>query len=238
MISSIKRVVRCITPEPVLNLYKARQQKLRGEEERLQAMVGPPGLFKESRDFQLQFMLKRGLKPENSLLDIGCGPLRGGILFIDYLDSAKYAGVDIRPEMIEEGLGQIKKYGLSGKNPTVRVSSSFGLEELERHTFDYIWCFQLFYHLDDELMDACLKSISTLLAPGGSCYATVNTTSNDGEWLEFPYLKRSLEFYEKMSDSHGLSMTDLGPIRDWGFTTVANVGHHNPMLEFRLRQGE
>lgn len=236
LIKSIKREICSITPKPVLRMYMARRHKLHAEEERLQAMVGPPGLFKESRDFQLEFMLKRGLNPESTLLDIGCGPLRGGILFIDYLDSGNYSGVDIRQEVIQEGLNQIRNRGLSSKEATVRTSSTFGLEELEARSYDFIWCFQLFYHLDDELVDACMKSITALLAPNGACYATVNTDASEGEWLEFPYVKRSLEFYEKLANNHGLEMTDLGPIRNWGFTTAASVGQHNPMLEFRLRQ--
>ncbi len=236
LIKSIKKGICRITPQPVLSLYMARRQKLHAEEERLQAMVGPPGLFKESRDFQLEFMLKRGLNPESTLLDIGCGPLRGGILFIDYLNSGKYSGVDIRQEVIQEGLDQISKNDLSSKDANVRTSNTFGLEELEARSYDFIWCFQLFYHLDDDLIDACMKSISALLAPNGACYATVNIEASEGEWLEFPYVKRSLEFYKRLAESHGLEMLNLGAIRNWGFTTAASVGQHNPMLEFRLRQ--
>jgi hypothetical protein len=66
------------------------------EEERLQALVGPAGVWQESRDFQIQFLTARGLKPEHSLLDLGCGVLRGGIPLIRYLDPGRFVGLDVR----------------------------------------------------------------------------------------------------------------------------------------------
>ena len=58
--------------------------------ERRHAMVGPAKLWKMKRDFQIKFLKKSGLLPKHYLLDIGCGTLRGGIPFIEYLDEKKY----------------------------------------------------------------------------------------------------------------------------------------------------
>ena len=47
-------------------------------------------------------MVEHGLKPEHKLLDVGCGPLRGGIKFINYLEPGNYYGVDKRADVIDE----------------------------------------------------------------------------------------------------------------------------------------
>lgn len=47
---------------------------------------GIGGMAKEHGQWQLEFMKKQGLKKSHTLLDIGCGVLRGGRYFIDYLN--------------------------------------------------------------------------------------------------------------------------------------------------------
>ncbi|MBA2614534.1 MAG: hypothetical protein H0U90_01940, partial [Actinobacteria bacterium] len=45
-------------------------------------------------DLQFEYLKERGLEPEHYLLDVGCGPLRGGIRFIQYLETGHYYGVE------------------------------------------------------------------------------------------------------------------------------------------------
>ena len=56
---------------------------------RLEMLVGPIGKWDILRQFQLEALLKNGLQPHHSLLDIGCGPLQGGVAFIQYLDKSR-----------------------------------------------------------------------------------------------------------------------------------------------------
>jgi len=72
------------------------------EEDRLEAMVGPPGVWKDCRDFQINFLRKMGLKTHHQVLDIGCGPLRGGIPLIRYLDAGNYFQFLLSFELIAE----------------------------------------------------------------------------------------------------------------------------------------
>ena len=48
------------------------------------------GLWESMATHQFEFMVKQGMTKNNTLLDIGCGSLRGGLRFIQYLDSGKY----------------------------------------------------------------------------------------------------------------------------------------------------
>ncbi|HXG47860.1 MAG TPA: hypothetical protein VNO52_09560, partial [Methylomirabilota bacterium] len=60
----------------------------------LESMVGPVGAWDELQAYQLRVLQANGLRPEHRLLDIGCGPLQGGVAFIGYLAPGHYVGVD------------------------------------------------------------------------------------------------------------------------------------------------
>lgn len=230
-IGNIRRLTRRITPRPIARAYE-RSKERAAEQERLEAMVGPKGVWRESRDFQINFLRRRGFQPSHSVLDIGCGPLRGGLPFIRYLDAGRYTGFDIRSEVVEEAQRQVVKSDLVDKRPEILVSTSFGQEELQGRNYDFVWCFQVFYHLSDELLVACLQRIADYISDTGVCYANVNATHEEGSWKEFPYLLRPIEFYESHAAAYGLSTRNLGRQRDWGYTTKLS-GQEDLLLEFQ-----
>ena len=49
---------------------------------------------------QLDFMLNQGLKPDQKVLDIGCGALRAGIPLTNYLNASCYFGTDVNGPLI------------------------------------------------------------------------------------------------------------------------------------------
>ena len=49
---------------------------------------------------QFDYATGHGLKPEMRMLEIGCGNLRAGRLFIDYLEPGNYYGIDISPDIL------------------------------------------------------------------------------------------------------------------------------------------
>ena len=92
----------------VLNKYDKSVE----EQNRLGWMIGPLGYWEEMQDYQINLLKQLGLQPHHALLDIGCGPLSGGLAFIPYLDAGCYFGVDIRESAIEEAHKQVAKAGL------------------------------------------------------------------------------------------------------------------------------
>jgi SAM-dependent methyltransferase len=202
------------------------------KEERLESMVGPFGAWKATRNFQYTFLTQHGLKPQHRFLDIGCGPLRGGYPVIEYLDKGCYTGIDIRQEAIEIAKKQIKKGDLIRKQPTLIISDSFGKNELKMKRFDIIWCFQVFYHLESDILETCLAQISNLLDQNGICYANVNTTLKDGSWMEFPFIKRSVECYSDLAAKYGLQTQVLGQLADYDYPDFLK-GRSDYLLLFR-----
>ena len=65
------------------------------EHHRLEAMVGPLGYWDQLQRYHLRLLCANGLKPGQTLLDIGCGPLQGGIAFIRYLNRGGYTGIEV-----------------------------------------------------------------------------------------------------------------------------------------------
>ena len=130
------------------------------------ALVGPlvedPNeallVWNERRNSQIQFLLSQGLKPDHYLLDIGCGVLRGGIPIIQYLDSKHYYGMEKCDERLEEAKRELAEEGLRWKVPHLTTTYQTIDEK-----FDFIWVFQVFIHLTDEILMETLSNISHLL---------------------------------------------------------------------------
>ena len=140
----------------------------------LENSMGFRGQFDEHRRFQIAFLKERGLVPSNQLLEIGCGPLTGGIPIIAYLKSGNYVGVDIRNSVLDLSWQEVGKAGLSFKNPRLICSSSFGDTELGDQRFDFIFSFSVLYHLSNEILKLYFASVRRRLKLTGVCLATVN----------------------------------------------------------------
>jgi SAM-dependent methyltransferase len=122
-------------------------------------------------DEQLAFLQEQGLKPDHSFLDIGCGSLRAGRRFIDYLDAGQYHGVDKEHGMILAAQVELERAGLVDKRPVLAESKHFDLEQLGR-TFDFILAQSVFTHITLNDVITCLVAVDKALAPGGKFFAT------------------------------------------------------------------
>ncbi|HUF73005.1 MAG TPA: class I SAM-dependent methyltransferase [Gammaproteobacteria bacterium] len=194
-------------------------------------MVGPPGAWQPSAEFPLAFLSRHGLASHHRLLEIGCGVLRGGIHLIRYMDAGCYVGIDIRPEAINEAHREIANHKLAAKNPVVFVTDNFGIDLFSSPQFDYVLAFQVFYHLQDNLVGDCLRATAEYMRPGATLYANVNVVQEPGVWQEFPYVQRPLEFYESLCSGTRLEMNVLGQLAEFGYSNRL-AGRTNHMLAF------
>ena len=130
------------------------------------------GMWDEMGRFQLDFLQREGLEPEHTLLDVGCGSLRAGVHFIDFLGAGNYAGIDQEQPLLDAGrdieLGAAK---FVAKRPQLVCMNDFSLGSLGR-TFDFAIAQSVFSHLEDNLIRRCLIGVEAALSPGGRCYAT------------------------------------------------------------------
>src|SRR5690606_34302114 len=132
------------------------------------------GMWDEIGLLQYDFLLHKGLQPCHSLLDIGCGTLRGGRHFIRYLTTGKYCGIDISPKAIEYARELVIREGLSEKQARLVVNEERHLrfEKLVGETFDYILAQSVFTHLKPEHIRECFEHLGRVMHDASIFYFT------------------------------------------------------------------
>ena len=190
------------------------------EHHRLEAMVGPLGFWDELQRYHLHLLQTNGLKPKHTLLDIGCGPLQGGVAFIKYLEPSGYTGLDIDRSRIEAAQSQVLRHRLSDKHPRLLVSTTFGQDELLDQSFDFMWASQILYYFRDQQMHELLTMIQQRLKPGGRFLGDVFAL--DHYEFRFPenagrYVRHTPESLQALASEHGLKVRNLGTIETFGY---------------------
>lgn len=150
------------------------------------------GKWDQIGKLQYDFLLKEGLKPENCLLDIGCGALRGGVHFIQYLNEGNYLGFDKNKELIDIGIKRELGEQLSNlKKPEFVVSSSFEFDKFKKKP-QYSLSLSLFTHLNSSEIESCLHNLKQFVDEGHFYYATFFL----GDSVKNPTNSHSLDHFE------------------------------------------
>ena len=116
---------------------------------------------------QFDYATSHGLKPDMRMLEIGCGNLRAGRLFIDYLEPGCYYGLDISPDILLSAQDTIADYDLRAKLPHLTLVNNLRLHFLPDAAFDFVHAHSVFSHSPIEVVDECLAHVGRILAPGG-----------------------------------------------------------------------
>jgi SAM-dependent methyltransferase len=194
--------------------------------ERRHRLVGPPELWEQKRQLQYNFLISRGLKPHCRLLDFGCGTLRGGIPFIQYLDIGHYYGYEISEKRLREAWRELDAHQLGYKKPVLANDLSIINEK-----FDFILAFAVIDCIADDILDICMAEIAGRL--NGVFYADASIGQYKTTWQEYPYLHRTLEQYQRIAEKHNMIMRDIGTLKSLGDHTGYYEQRH--MMEFRVR---
>jgi cyclopropane fatty-acyl-phospholipid synthase-like methyltransferase len=131
------------------------------------------GMWDEVGELQLSILKEHGLEPHHTLLDVGCGSLRGGVHFINYLRSGNYCGVDMTQSLLNAGFKELRQLSLEGKLPKKNLlcAADFGFERFERK-FDFALAFSVFTHLPLNNIRVCLERLAPCVYEGGRFFAT------------------------------------------------------------------
>ena len=161
---------------------------------------------------QFDYLLGHGLKPPMRMLEIGCGNLRAGRLFAEYLDAGNYYGVDISPDILLAAHRVVADYGLQAKLPHLSLVGDLRLEFLPDGHFDVVHAHSVFSHSPLSVIDECLAHVGRVMAPGGFFDFTFDRT----EGVEHQVLRE--DFYYRtqtlteLARRHGLESRFMA---DW-----------------------
>ena len=134
-------------------------------------------------EFLERLIVNAGLKPQDNILDIGCGVGRLALPLTQFLETGSYDGVD----PVEAGISWCKdnissvyknmnfhhvncKHDLY--NPGGQIKTESVVLPFENGSIDLICMISVVTHLDAAAITRYASEASRLLAPGGRCFAT------------------------------------------------------------------
>ena len=185
------------------------------------------GQWEKIGRLQFDFTADQGLQPEHKMLDFGCGSLRGGLRFIDYLKPGGYTGVDISQEVLAAGREFLDEAGLTEKEPHLQVVEGLHLDELNEQKFDYILAQSVLTHMPPDDIQALFSNISKVMHPGTLFFATFfdggDDVSHSGDRLNFYY---PFDLLAAIASESGLNL-----MRSTGYRHP----RHQMMMKIRLQ---
>ncbi|MDT0379914.1 class I SAM-dependent methyltransferase [Streptomyces sp. DSM 42041] len=161
---------------------------------------------------QFDYLVGHGLKPGDHMLEIGCGNLRAGRHFIDYLETGHYYGVDISPDILLAAQQTVVDHDLQDKLPHMTLVDDMRLAHLPGGRFRVVHAHSVFSHSPVHVIEDCFRHVGRLLAPGGFFDFTYNRT--DG--TEHDVLREDFYFRPAtliaLAEKHGLAAHTMD---DW-----------------------
>lgn len=131
------------------------------------------GMWEALGRLQLDFLVSQGLLPTMRLLDVGCGCLRGGVRFVEYLEPGRYFGFDVNPSLLEAGRVELAAAGLGDRLPAENLLATGEFEAWRFGVpFDMAIAQSVFTHLPANLIRRCLIELARVLPFGGRFFAT------------------------------------------------------------------
>ncbi len=125
--------------------------------------VGPLKRWDELRDNYWQLLRDKGLLPNHTLCDVGCGVLRHGLPLIKYLEADKYFGIEPNRRMLLNGLRwELGFRWILARRPTFFVDDQFGVHKLGQH-MDWVLAYAVFIHCGREQFRHFLRNIRTMV---------------------------------------------------------------------------
>jgi hypothetical protein len=155
-----------------------------------------------------------GLREFHYLLDIGCGSLRGGKLFIPYLLPAHYFGIEPEEWLIEEAINKECGADLTRlKAPTFSNDDNFSCTTFDRK-FDFILAHSIFSHASRAQIQRCISQASECMQPTSVFVATFVEGEKDYSgttWVYPECVTYTMACMTELAEESGLA---LKPV-DW-----------------------
>ena len=178
------------------------------------AFVGDTQTYDIFSHMQFSLMTLLGLRQEHTLLDIGCGSLRAGKLFLMYLLPERYFGLEPEQWLVEEGIQrELGREIVDRKRPRFLFDRNFSCTSFNV-AFDYIIAQSIFSHAPMAQIRRCLSQArssmkdTSLLA---ASFAEGDTDYAGDTWLYPDIVRYRATTMERLAAEAGLACRRL----DW-----------------------
>ncbi|WP_316168703.1 MULTISPECIES: class I SAM-dependent methyltransferase [unclassified Bradyrhizobium] len=175
------------------------------------AWVGPPKEYDVMGAQQFNMLTHAGLLEKHTLLDVGCGSLRGGRYSIMYLRPGNYYGIEPTEWVLADGKRSLGDEFLSLKKPNFSSDGNFTLTTFGR-TFDFVLVHSVFAHAARNQITRCLEQAKEVMHKDSLMLATfcVGATDHVGdEWVYPKPTRYTKPFITKLVQDSGLYCTHV-----------------------------
>jgi hypothetical protein len=171
------------------------------------AFVGPPEKYDTISAHQFNLLTSKGLREHHYLLDIGCGSLRSGRLFIPYLLPKRYFGIEPEQWLIDEGIkNNLGQDLIKIKSPSFNNNSDF-LLSIFNQNFDYILAYSIFSHATKNQIIKCITEASKIMKDDSKFFASffMGNKNHDGDkWVYPGKTEYTIDFIKNIAENQGL----------------------------------
>lgn len=171
------------------------------------AFVSHPDNYDVVAALQFTLLTALGLREHHYLLDIGCGSLRGGRLFIPYLLPNRYFGIEPEAWLVEDGIkNELGESIIALKKPNFVYDRSFNLEVFGRK-FDFLLAQSIFSHASAAQIRTCVASARKVMEPHAIFVANFvesNVNYEGDEWVYPGGSYYTMDFMRSLIADQGL----------------------------------
>jgi cyclopropane fatty-acyl-phospholipid synthase-like methyltransferase len=179
----------------ISTVRKQFREMLRPRRDRAREFVGTDAV---SGKLQFELLRREGLAKDSYVLEIGCGALSAGAHLIDYLDDARYVGIEPNRWLIEAAFenAELRQAAQSKSAQFLHVldfdASGLGMK------FDFVLSHSVLSHAAHHQLEQFLRNAAKVLAPAGVIVASIRLAegnpfgspgapnrddSRDAEWV-------------------------------------------------------
>ncbi len=178
--------------------------------------VGPPNYYDLIGATQFNLLTLFGMRETSSLLDIGCGSLRGGRFSIMYLRPGRYFGIDPEEWAIQDGLrSHFDEELVRRREPSFVIDGDFAFTKFDR-AFDFLMAHSIFTHTPKWQIAKCMTEAKKVMIPETVFLATFFETLDGGDYEGEEWLYPDIVRYRKSTISEIVSAAGLeGQHLEW-----------------------
>lgn len=142
-------------------------------------------------------LVGQGISPTDTLVDFGCGTLRIGRSFIEFLEPDRYIGMDIDQRILDAGKSSLPAELIASKRPVLEVISPESLIRVAAKQPKWIFAKGVLQHIPPAELNEFFGNLAPLVHAGAVCFlygrcAQKSTVLSSKSWMhDFRQLQES-----------------------------------------------